>query len=424
MRQSAVSIKRTLCGWLLPSVWLLTTGLAGGAPPKPRARDLGLPFAGTPGPHNAITDVPGVEVGHTTLIAGSGARRPGQGPVRTGVTVIFPHGKASRARSLAAVVDLNGNGELTGSHWVTESGFLEGPIAITNTHSVGTVHAAVVAWGNRQFPPHLVFTEAFSLPVVGETYDGFLNDINGFHVRTEHVFAALDGAQGGPVAEGNVGGGTGMVCFEFKGGIGTSSRRVKLPSGLHTVGVLVQANFGRRGDFRVLGAPVGKEISSHELSGPGAEQAHGAPRRAGTDPGLVQAPQVASRFKDGSVIVVIGTDAPLLSHQLARLGRRASLGLGRLGTFSSQSSGDLFIAFGRAESVADAQGLSHYEALPNDHLDPLFSAVVEAVEESVVNALIAAETLVGADGNTAYALPHDRLREVLRRYRVLPAAAR
>ena len=370
-----------------------------------RARELGIPFEGQPGRYNAITDVPEVEVGHVTLIQGDGRLEPGKGPVRTGVTAILPRGKNSRARSVAAVVSLNGNGELTGSHWVNESGFLETPILLTNTHSVGIVHDAVIAWGNRRFPSKKLLNEAFSLAVVGETYDGFLNDINGQHIRFEHVFAALDGARGGPVAEGNVGGGTGMVCSEWKGGIGTSSRLVSLPQGRFVVGVLVQANYGRRADLRIAGVPIGREISELNLSSPGA----------GTAP-----KSQAQREKDGSILVIIGTDAPLLPQQMARLARRAPLGLGRVGAVSYQSSGDLFIAFGPAEPPPDSRGLQHFTALPNDAIDPLLQATVQATEESIVNALVAAETMVGINGNTAYALPHSRLIEVLRQHRIIP----
>lgn len=360
---------------------------------KPRARSLGIPFEGQPGRWNAITDVPQVEVGHTTLISGAGPLKVGQGPVRTGVTAIFPHGKSSRARSVAGVVSLNGNGELTGSHWITESGFLESPIVLTNTHSVGVAHDAVIAWGNRQFPPRGLLDEAFSLPVVAETYDGVLNDINGFHVKPEHVFAALDSARSGPVSEGNVGGGTGMMCAEWKGGIGTSSRLVKLGTEQFTVGVLVQANYGRRPDARMAGVPIGLEI-----------------------PDSMPLFPTAKREKDGSIIIVVGTDAPLLPHQMQRLARRAGLGLGRTGSFASNSSGDLMIAFGPVQPAAAADGKEVWRVLPNEVLDPLLRATVQATEEAIANALVAAETMTGIDGNTAYAVPHNRLLEVMRKY--------
>lgn len=367
-----------------------------------RARDLGLPFPGQPGRYNAITDVPGVEVGHTTLIRGEGPLIPGKGPVRTGVTAIFPGSKTNPTPHAAAIVSLNGNGEVTGSHWVLESGTLETPIVLTNTHSVGVAHEAVIEWGNRHFPPQGqpgMAIEAFSLPVIAETYDGYLNDINGHHVKKEHVYAALDGAQSGPVAEGSVGGGTGMACGEWKSGIGTASRLVKLGRSAGTVGVLVQANFGVRHELMILGVPVGRELPENLPGGPAG------PRR---------------RAKDGSIIVVIGTDLPLLPHQLTRLARRASLGLGRLGAIAHNGSGDLFIAFGRAVPTPGPDGTQAWAALPNAVLDPVFEAVVQATEEAVVNSLIVNQTMVGISGNTVHALPHDRLLEVMRKYGIVP----
>ena len=390
---------------LAATFFLAGLPVAAEPPAKPRGRDLGIPFEGTPGRYNAITDVAGVEVGQVTLISGSGALHVGTGPVRTGVTAILPRGKASRARSVGAVVSLNGNGELTGSHWISESGLLETPILLTNTHSVGVVRDAVVDWGNRHFPPQAGQEEAFSLPVVAETYDGLLNDINGMHVRPEHVFRALDSARGGPVTEGNVGGGTGMICADFKGGIGTSSRLGKTAAGTFTVGVLVQANYGRRADLRIAGIPVGQEL---------------------TDllPVLALPPRVPlrDRTKDGSIIIVLGTDAPLLPHQLQRLLRRAALGLGRTGSIAYNSSGDLFVGFGLAQPEPGADGVEVWRALGNDQLDPLLRAAVQATEESIANALVAAETMVGASGNTAYALPHDRLRALLVKYNRSTAA--
>jgi L-aminopeptidase/D-esterase-like protein len=380
--------------------WANATAADTGQPPgkvaskKPRARDLGIPFDGQPGPLNAITDVPGVEVGHVTLISGQGPLHVGAGPVRTGVTAILPRGKSSRTRSVSAVVSLNGNGELTGSHWVQESGLLESPILITNTDSVGVVRDSVISWGNRRFPPSTVLEEAFGLPVVAETSDALLNDIAGQHVKREHVWKALDDARSGPVTEGNVGGGTGMMTSEFKGGIGTSSRIVRLPSGSYTVGVLVQANYGRRGDLRIAGVPVGKEIADL----------------------MPVFPQLEAKRRDGSLIVVVGTDAPLLPHQMARLVRRVSVGLGRLGAVSYNSSGDIFIGFGMPEPEPTATGVQTWTAIANEGIDKLLQATVHATEESIVNALIAAETMVGASGATVYALPHDRLREVLRKY--------
>jgi L-aminopeptidase/D-esterase-like protein len=355
---------------------------------KPRARDLGVPFDGKPGPLNAITDVAGVEVGHTTLIAGEGKLKVGEGPVRTGVTAILPRGRASSDPVFAAWFSLNGNGEMTGTTWVEESGFLEGPVMITNTHSVGVVRDAVIAWRVKRGRP--ADSEYWwSLPVVAETWDGYLNDINGFHVKPEHALQALEGARGGAVPEGNVGGGTGMVCHEFKGGIGTASRKLDAKAGGYTVGVLVQCNYGLRDQLRIAGVPVGRELHDH---------------------------MVYSQ-ESGSIIVVVATDAPLLPHQLKRLARRVSLGLGRNGSVSGNGSGDIFLAFSTANPGAAAtKGVRPVSMLPNDQMGPLFAATVQATEEAVVNALIAAETMTGADNHTVIALPHDRLREVLKRY--------
>ena len=355
----------------------------------PRARDLGVPFKGTPGPLNAITDVRGVEVGHATVISGD--------TVRTGVTAILPRGKGSSDQVFAGWDALNGNGEMTGTAWVREGGFLAGPILITNTHSVGAVHTAAIEWGTRRFPAEA--KEAiFSLPVVAETWDGFLNDIFGFHVRKEHVFQALDGASSAAVAEGNVGGGTGMIAYEYKGGIGTSSRRVSAEEGGYTVGVLVQSNHGRRNRLTIAGVPVGEEIS-----------------------GLLPRPGKAPEG-DGSIIVVVATDAPLLPHQLTRLARRAALGIGRVGGVGENSSGDILLAFSTANpGAAVPEGIVSLAMLPNDRMDPLMQATVDATEEAIVNAMIAAETMTGVNGNTVYALPHDRLREILKKYnRLVP----
>ncbi|HNN50462.1 MAG TPA: P1 family peptidase [Pseudomonadota bacterium] len=363
---------------------------------KPRARNLGIPFEGTPGPWNAITDVPGVTVGHVTLHSGTGPLVTGKGPIRTGVTAILPRGQQARPRSVAAVVCQNGNGELTGSHWVNESGLLESPILLTNTDSVGVVRDAVIAWGNRHFPPAPDQEEVFALPVVAETSDAFLNDIAGQHVKPEHVFRALDSAKTGPVAEGNVGGGTGMMTSEWKGGIGTSSRKITLPSGTYTVGVLVQANYGRRGDLRISGVPVGQEIPELMPLFP-----------------KVQNPE---KRRDGSIIVVLATDVPLLPHQMTRLTRRVAMGLGRNGAVSYNSSGDIFIGFGTSEPQVSATGMQTWQAIANEATDKVFQAAVRATEEAVVNALVAAETMVGANGVTVYALPHDKLRAVLRKY--------
>ena len=368
-------------------LWLLLAASALGQS-EPRARDLGVPFDGTPGPLNAITDVAGVEVGHTTLISGEGKLQVGSGPVRTGVTAVLPRGRASSDPVFAAWFSLNGNGEMTGTTWVEESGFLEGPVMITNTHSVGVVRDAVVAWRVKKGQP--ADSEYWwSLPVVAETWDGYLNDINGFHVKPEHVFRALDAARSGPVPEGNVGGGTGMVCHEFKGGIGTASRKLSAKDGGHTVGVLVQCNYGLRDQLRIAGVPVGREVRDH---------------------------MVYSQ-ENGSIIVVVATDAPLLPHQLKRLARRVSLGLARNGSVSGNGSGDIFIAFSTANpGAAQATGPRSLSMVPNDQMGGLFSATVEATEEAVVNALVAAHTMTGADSHTVIALPHDRLRDALKKY--------
>ena len=363
---------------------------------KPRARDLGVPFHGTPGTFNAITDVPGVEVGHVTLVSGSGKLEIGKGPVRTGVTAIIPRGKAKPDDPVfAGWFSQNGNGEMTGTTWVDESGELWGPVMITNTHSVGVVRDAVIAWSIARYKQDL--DDWWSLPVVAETWDGWLNDINGFHVKPSHALAALDSASGGPVAEGNVGGGTGMICYEFKGGIGTSSRRVKDASGDYTVGVLVQANFGNRHQLMIAGVPVGQEIPDN---------------RAYASLG----PTGANRDM-GSIIVVIAVDAPLLPHQLKRIARRATMGIARTGGVASNSSGDIFIAFSTANSNIGAEdGLPTVRMLPNDRVTPLFEATVDATEEAIVNALVAAETMTGSNDRRVIALPHDRLVELLRKY--------
>ena len=359
---------------------------------KPRARALGVPFNGTPGPYNAITDVAGVEVGHVTLNSGSGKLVRGKGPVRTGVTAIMPRGKNVGERVFAAWTALNGNGEMTGAAWVEESGHLGTPILITNTHSVGTVRDAVIEWNANRGTAE-GYSGDFSLPLVTETWDGFLNDINGFHVKKEHVFQVLDHTSGGPVAEGNVGGGTGMITHRFKGGIGTSSRVLKPEDGGYTVGVLVQANYGRRELLHIAGVPVGREIADL------------LPTKGAPEDGT------------GSIIVVVATDAPLLPHQLKRIARRAGLGVGVVGGRGENTSGDLFIAFSTANAEnSKVEGIARVEMLPNERISPLFTATVDATEEAIVNALVAAETMKGIDGNTVHALPHDRLREVLRKY--------
>lgn len=369
-----------------------------------RARDLGIPFEGQPGTLNAITDVQGVLVGHKTLIEGEGKLEVGKGPVRTGITAILPRG-VRYDPVFAGWYSLNGNGEMTGTTWVEESGFLDGPITITNTHSVGQVHDAVVAWvyQNRLFDPQAA--PFFWLnPVVAETFDGRMNDINGFHVQREHVFAALDGATSGPVAEGSVGGGTGMVCFQFKAGIGTASRRV----GEYTLGVLVQTNFGLRKNLTIAGVPVGAELTDcmPEFHYPALHP----------DPTLHPG-RPDSQAGGGSIIAVVATDAPLLAHQLKRLARRVPLGIARVGGIGADNSGDIFIAFSTANpGAAKSKSPTQVEMLPNDQMTPLFEATIQATEEAILNSLAAAETMTGINGNTVYALPQDRLREVLRDY--------
>ena len=362
---------------------------------KPRARDLGVPFDGTPGALNSITDVKGIEVGHTTLISGEGKLQVGVGPVRTGVTAIIPRGKQSANDPVfAGWFSLNGNGEMTGTTWIEESGFLEGPIMITNTHSVGVVRDATIAWRVKHGPPDSS-GYWWSLPIVAETYDGFLNDTNGFHVKPNHVFDALDGAKSGAVSEGNVGGGTGMMCYGFKGGIGTSSRKLDQSVGGYTVGVLVQANFGRRNQLRIAGVPVGSEITD------------GTPTSRFGEP----------RDDVGSIIIVVATDAPLMAHQLKRLARRAALGVARTGSASGNGSGDIFVAFSTANPGAgQPTGTVQLSMLPNERMNQLFEATVQATEEAIINALVAAETMTGIDGHKVFALPHDRLKQVLKKY--------
>ena len=362
---------------------------------KPRAHDLGVPFDGKPGPLNAITDVAGVTVGHTTLTSGEGKLQIGKGPVRTGVTAVLPRGLDSMMNPVfAGWWSLNGNGEITGTTWVEESGFLEGPVMITNTHSVGVVRDAVIQWRVAHGKPDPT-GYWWSLPLVAETWDGWLNDINGFHVKPEHAFHAIDSAHGGAVEEGNVGGGTGMVCNGFKGGIGTSSRKLDEKSGGYTVGVLVQCNYGTKDNLRIAGIPVGREIAADD-------------------------PYASTSFVNddhGSIIVVVATDAPLVAHQLKRLARRVSLGLGRNGSISGNGSGDIFIAFSTANSGAAAvDHVVDLKMLPNDKLGPVFAATVQATEEAIINAMIAAETMTGIENHKVIALPHDKLREVLKKY--------
>ncbi|HEX2207060.1 MAG TPA: P1 family peptidase [Longimicrobium sp.] len=386
---------------------------------RPRARDLGINLPGTPGPLNAITDVPGVEVGHTTLIQGEGRLVRGQGPVRTGVTAILPRGRTGPDSVFAAWFALNGNGEMTGTTWIEESGVLEGPVLITNTHSVGVVRDAVIDWMSRNGRAPI-----FALPVVAETFDGALNDDMGFHVRPEHAFAALDGARGGPVQEGNVGGGTGMICHFFKGGIGTASRRVRVGDSTYTVGVLVQCNYGGRRGLRVDGVPVGQEITDGMpcIAGgqpPSREWLAGVSACPDDRTGAATPPAApASRVEGmGSIIVVVATDAPLLPHQLKRMATRVSLGIGRMGGFGENSSGDIFLAFSTANRGASvSEGVGDVRMLSNEEISPFFSATAYATEEAILNAMLAARTMTGADGFRVHALPHDRLVEVMRRH--------
>lgn len=366
---------------------------------KPRARDIGIPFAGTPGAFNSITDVKGVEVGYSTIISGSGENIVGNGPVRTGVTAIFPRGKTKKFSPVFANwYSLNGNGEMTGTTWITESGFLETPIMITNTNSVGVVRDAVLKW--------YVDTDWYNgedwwytYPVVAETYDGFLNDIYGFHVKEGHVLEAINNASDGRITEGNVGGGTGMMCLGFKGGTGTASRLVQIGDSTYTIGVLVQANFGRKLSLTIAGVPVGRELAdtlNNEFKLP---------------------PQSYRKEGDGSIIVVVATDAPLLPHQLKRIANRVPLGIGNTGGYGSNGSGDIFIAFSTANTNAfQRYEFTQVEVLPNDFISPLFEATVQSVEEAIINAMVAAETMEGINGNKSYAIPHQPLIDILKKY--------
>lgn len=378
---------------LLAILTFFTGSARAAEPARPRARDLGVPFDGTPGPLNAITDVAGVEVGFVTVVRGHGPLKVGEGPVRTGVTAVLPRGKRSKDPVFAGWFPLNGNGEMTGTAWVEESGFLEGPVMITNTHSVGVVRDAVVAW---QVKNNLLF-QPWSMPVVAETWDGYLNDSNGFHVKAEHARQAIESAKAGPVAEGNVGGGTGMVCYGFKGGTGTASRKLPERQGGYTVGVLVQANHGGRQQLLVAGVPVGREVND-------------APAKA------------RGTAERGSIIITVATDAPLLPHQLKRLAKRAALGLARTGGSAGNGSGDLFLAFSTANAGAAAgTGPAQVQMLRNDVMDGLFAATIQATEEAIINVLVAAETMTGRDGHKVVALPHDQLRDILKKYNRLVA---
>lgn len=367
-----------------------------------RARGLGISFPGQPGKYNSITDVDGVEVGYSTIIIGSPKEYLNSKKTfaRTGVTAILPRGK-TRSAVFAGRHDLNGNGELTGTHWIDDSGFLHGPIMLTNTHSVGIVRDSTAKWmiQNRLFYPLVINDEVlddcgFFYPVVGETWDGILNDINGFHVKEKDVFEALEGATSGYIEEGNVGGGTGMRCHLFKGGTGTSSRVLSEEEGGYTVGVIVQANHGRREEFQIQGVPLGKEIIG-----------------CNPEEGLL-----CSDSGAGSIVVVIATDAPVLPHQLSKMCKRVPIGIGLLGGGNDNSSGDIFLAFSTANSNAYSNGVSKIELLSDLKLDPIYRAVTYAVEEAIINAMIAAETMVGRTNNICYAIPHDQVIEIMEKY--------
>lgn len=362
----------------------------------PRARDIGIPFDGVPGRHNAITDVPGVEVGFETIVRDL----PGDRAVRTGVTAILPRGRTNHDKpAYGGWFSLNGNGEMTGTAWIEESGFIEGPIMITNTHSVGAVHEGTIRWrlengaaDSRDY--------WWSLPVVAETWDGYLNDINGFHVRPEHAGAAIDAAQPGPVQEGNVGGGTAMNCFEFKCGTGTSSRAVTVAGKDHILGVLVQANFGVRDNLIVAGVPVGRHLRDDR----------------------VFSSTIADYTGFGSIIIVVGTDAPLLPHQLKRITRRAALGLSRTGSIAGNGSGDIFLAFSTANpGINQSSSEGGSQSVANESIVPLFEATIQATEEAIINALVAGRTMTGNGGKTVTAIDHQELRRVLREFNRLAA---
>jgi D-aminopeptidase len=386
--------------WVL-GIMIFLLAAQGALADEPRARDLGIPFDGDPGPLNAITDVAGVTVGHATVIEDLADGRA----ARTGVTAVLPRGEVSLMRPVfGAWFALNGNGEMTGTTWLEESGQLEGPVMLTNTHSVGTVHQATIAWRIRHGGPDA--TEYYwSNPVVAETWDDPLNDINGFHVKPEQVAAALEGAATGPVAEGNVGAGTGTSCYDFKCGIGTASREVDVLGETYTVGVLVQANHGsdRRDELRIAGVPVGRHL-------PGQQEEREADTNGGSG---------------SSIIIVIATDAPLLPHQLKRFSKRAALGLARTGSVADNGSGDIFIAFSTAdESLGRIDTLLDHHSIPNDELDPLFAATVRATEEAIVNSMVAARDMIGNRGSSAKALPHDALIEVMKQYGHVDRSAR
>ncbi|HVV56053.1 MAG TPA: P1 family peptidase [Mucilaginibacter sp.] len=379
-----------LAMFLLPAMQLLAQ--------KPRARDIGIPFEGTPGKWNAITDVPGVEVGYSTIISGSGKNLSGKGPVRTGVTAIFPNGKVNHHPVFANWYTLNGNGEMTGTTWLTESGFLETPVMITNTNSVGVVRDAVLKWFVKK--NWYGYEQGwYTYPVVAETWDGVMNDIYGFQVKESNAYEALNSAASGPVKEGNVGGGTGMCCLGFKGGSGTSSRMVTINGKTYTLGVFVQSNFGKKKNLTIAGVPVGQELRdtlNYEIHG-----------------------YANSKYQpgDGSIIVIVATDAPLLPHQLKRIAERVAIGVGKVGGRGENGSGDIFLAFSTANP--DAFSRTHttrVEMLPNDQMNPLYEATVQATEEAIINAMVAADTMEGVNGNKAYALPHDAVMRLLKEH--------
>ncbi len=379
-------MKRILIASLFITTFIVT------AQTKPRARDLGVPFEGTPGTLNAITDVPGIEVGYKTIIDGNGKLEPGKGPVRTGVTVILPKGKTAKSYP-AAWYSLNGDGEMTGIPNIEDYGLGYGPIGITNTNSVGTVRDAIGEWSYKKFSEGDFIDFSFGLPIVAETWDGLLNDINGFHVKKEHVWEALDNAKTGPVQEGNVGGGTGMALYHFKGGSGTASRTFTIDGKQYTLGVFIQANFGGRSDLMISGVPVGKEIKDYK-------PIFNNPKR-----------------KDGSAIVIVATDAPLLPNQLKLVAKRVAHGIARTGTFSNDSSGEIFLALSTAEPVSnEKETMQTWNVLPKEQLNPIFKATVQATEEAIINTLVAAEDMEGINNNKIFALPHDALQTVLKKY--------
>jgi D-aminopeptidase len=420
-------ISRVLILWVVCSANAVYSLAAGAAPPEPRARDLGVPFDGTPGPYNAITDVAGIEVGFKTLVRGSGKLVVGQGPVRTGVTAVFPRGHSDTRSVMAGYFAGNGNGDMTGTHWIEESGVLETPIVITNTNSVGVVRDAAIAWMVKHGNPGFYF-----YPVAAETADVPLNDIRGQHVTERDALDALDAADGGRVEEGNVGGGTGMICNGFKGGTGTASRRLDVADGGYTVGVLVQCNYGLSKNLRVAGIPVVREMHVQdacvtEQTAPPILDKDGSPAKV-CAPSIATVADGMKKAEMGSIIVIVATNAPLTPDQLKRLARRVSVGLGRLGSIEGDSSGDIFLAFSTANPGIDEGNSApppftapnaRVERLQSWKMSPVFSAVIQATEEAVVNAMVAAKTMVGADNWKVSALPHDQLQAVLKAHALL-----